>query len=402
MRVRAGLGAMLMVVLAGGCAAASSTVEVAGDTGGDSGRPGPADVAGDADDAGGDGGGDGGAADVADDAGGDAGDGSGAADSGADSAGDDADGGAGDAVTDGSGGADVGADVDEPDTFGGPPTITNVFPLVAVSEGVIYVEGEFLARPPNDIRGVEAEVLPDGSPPRIPLGVVSGIPTRLVLSTPADYADRLFDRGTLRLTTPDGAVDWEWVYATNDTTFTGKTLVGTGLLGNVYAMQPETRRLPDLDDACAQPEVLTPPAAPCPYTSLLAPQVDVPDREFDLGFPALGETLVEWFAIRFAGYLDIPTAGTWGFRVCSDDGSKLWLFPGGTRTLVIDNDGTHSVECVSGSVDLPVGLTEVRLDYFQGPRNRIALQFYWTPPGGAEAIVPEDALDLFASPFIPR
>jgi hypothetical protein len=77
------------------------------------------------------------------------------------------------------------------------------------------------------------------------------------------------------------------------------------------------------------------------------------------------------------------------------------MTPDGTRAEVINNDGAHSVQCRDGSIELPAGLVPLVLDYFQGPRNRIALTLEWTPPGEARALIPEENLDLFASPFVP-
>ena len=41
---------------------------------------------------------------------------------------------------------------------------------------------------------------------------------------------------------------------------------------------------------------------------------------------------------------------------------------------------------------LDAGLHDVDLQYFQGPRAHIGLQWFWQPPDGAEAIVPPEAL----------
>ena len=53
---------------------------------------------------------------------------------------------------------------------------------------------------------------------------------------------------------------------------------------------------------------------------------------------------------------------------------------------IIDDDGIHGPTSVSGSVYLNQGQHQIEVDYFQGPRYYIALQLFWTPPGGSEVI----------------
>jgi len=287
-------------------------------------------------------------------------------------------------------------DGDPPIDFGGEPVITLVFPQVTVPDGLFYIEGERLAAPPNDISQTEVQLIVEATASVTPLRVVTGVPGRLVVGTPLDIADILVGPGRLRVTTPEGIAEYAPIYTTRDTTFTGKTGVGAGLLGNVYRLQNETRQLPNMDDACADPTVIGPPTAPCPFTSVLVAQLDIPERDFESGFPGLLEDLVEWFAIRFTGYFIIDTPGVYGFRICSDDGSRLDVTVGGARTRVVNNDGAHSMRCEQGEITLPAERVPFILDYFQGPRNRIGLQFYWRPPGTSDyVLVPESILVLF-------
>ena len=53
----------------------------------------------------------------------------------------------------------------------------------------------------------------------------------------------------------------------------------------------------------------------------------------------------------------------------SDDGSRLYL----DDKLVIDNDGMHPPEELSGSAVLTRGIHKIRVIYFQGPRFSVAL-----------------------------
>jgi large repetitive protein len=67
------------------------------------------------------------------------------------------------------------------------------------------------------------------------------------------------------------------------------------------------------------------------------------------------------YAIRYEGNLYVATAGTYTFRVGSDDGSAL-LINGST---VVNNDGLHSYQVRSGSVFLTAGYHDIEILYFE-------------------------------------
>ncbi|WP_312160459.1 alkaline phosphatase family protein [Phenylobacterium sp.] len=67
-------------------------------------------------------------------------------------------------------------------------------------------------------------------------------------------------------------------------------------------------------------------------------------------------------AVVFEGYLDIATAGAYGFSLASDDGSKLYI----DGKTVVDNDGDHGVITASGGVELKPGKHAIRVEYFNG------------------------------------
>ncbi len=148
-----------------------------------------------------------------------------------------------------------------------------------------------------------------------------------------------------------------------------------GAVGNVYPLPVNQPRLPDFSQMT-------------PVSTVLVPNFDVPQRAFSLGFPGV-EDLFEWFGIRFEGRITVPTTGMYGLRITSDDGSILWI----DGTKVIDNDGVHAPVTVTVNKQLTAGNHAFRLDYFQGPRNLIALELFWKKPGDAGfTIVPPDAL----------
>jgi len=131
------------------------------------------------------------------------------------------------------------------------------------------------------------------------------------------------------------------------------------------------------------------PSRPSLEHDIVVPDLNIPNRAFDSGFP--GQTdLIEWFAIRFEGQIYASVAGTYEFRLSSDDGSRLYI----DNVLVVNNDGVHAVASADGSRTLAAGWHPIRLEYFQGPRMHIALQFFWRQPGAVGfAIVPADKLD---------
>ncbi|WP_157730143.1 Calx-beta domain-containing protein [Tenacibaculum jejuense] len=67
------------------------------------------------------------------------------------------------------------------------------------------------------------------------------------------------------------------------------------------------------------------------------------------------------YGLRFRGYLNITTAGTYNFYLASDDGSKLFI----DGVEVIDNDGDHAVVTVSNSYFLGVGLHEIVVPFYE-------------------------------------
>jgi hypothetical protein len=229
----------------------------------------------------------------------------------------------------------------------------------------------------------------------IPVNIMTGVPGRIVVAAPRDLHERLLGRGTVVLSTPEGEARYDSVYATNDSTFSGKTEPGAGLVGNVYRLVAETNSLPNLDDACADPSVLDTEEWPCPFTSIMLENVNIPMRSWETGFPGLLADVDEWFALRLQGYLEIEIAWSYALRICSDDGSLLWIGEGPDRRQVVDNNGLHSMQCRDGRIELSAGRHAMTLDYFQGPRTEIGLVLDWQLPGGEWEPIPPAAMRLF-------
>ena len=183
--------------------------------------------------------------------------------------------------------------------------------------------------------------------------------------------------------------------------FDTNVMPGHGLIGQVYVPGIVIERMPDF-------------GALTPVYTFIAANLDVSIREYTQGFPTPEmQTVVENFAVRFRGVLAVDTPGRYNFWLLSDDGSKLYI----DDTLVIDNDGVHGITRNKGrkdlsentqvswhfdghfmdmgkrgSMELAVGTHPFEIQYFQGPRYEIALQWFYQPPDAYRQIVPPEVI----------
>jgi hypothetical protein len=67
------------------------------------------------------------------------------------------------------------------------------------------------------------------------------------------------------------------------------------------------------------------------------------------------------FSIRYSGFIQIDTPGTYTFFTTSDDGSKLFI----NGTEVVDNDGLHGSQERSGTISLTAGLHDITVLFFE-------------------------------------
>lgn len=72
-------------------------------------------------------------------------------------------------------------------------------------------------------------------------------------------------------------------------------------------------------------------------------------------------TAMDSMAFEFKTYIKIPERGVYQFYTFSDDGSKLFI----DSKVVVDNDGSHSLERADGKVALEAGYHELKLLYFE-------------------------------------
>ena len=93
------------------------------------------------------------------------------------------------------------------------------------------------------------------------------------------------------------------------------------------------------------------------------------------------------FGYRLTAYLEVTETGPYDFHLESDDGSKMYV----NGSLLIDNDGTHGAEEVSGTATLSTGYHLIVVDYFDDAGGQ-TLNVAWTPPDSAKGPIPEGRL----------
>jgi hypothetical protein len=133
--------------------------------------------------------------------------------------------------------------------------------------------------------------------------------------------------------------------------------------GTVYHIDPSSPALPNF-------EHLKPVGVIYTYS------LNVPKRFYEEGMPGVTDR-IEWFAIDYQGDFSIDRPGKYRFKLTSDDGSRLYI----DGNVVIDNDGIHEATTMGGSVELAGGNHHIRVAYFQGPRDCLALVLEVAAPG---------------------
>ncbi len=126
-----------------------------------------------------------------------------------------------------------------------------------------------------------------------------------------------------------------------------------------------------------------------PIKIFITPNLDVERRYYTDGFPiSNGEIVIEDFAVNFKCKLAILKSGVHMFELISDDGSKLYI----NGKIVINNDGIHDVISKKSFLNLNKGFHDVEVQYFQGPRIHLALQWFYQAPGEERKIVPPEVI----------
>lgn len=114
--------------------------------------------------------------------------------------------------------------------------------------------------------------------------------------------------------------------------------------------------------------------------------------------PAIAD---DFFGFEFSFNIEVETAGQYTFHSASDDGSQVLV----NGQMVVNNDGLHAVNDVSGTTTLTAGTHQVVVNYFEKDRG-LGLQVDVTNPAGVRASInsylPEEAttIPVAAAPII--
>ncbi|MET8044334.1 discoidin domain-containing protein [Micromonospora sp. NPDC005215] len=98
------------------------------------------------------------------------------------------------------------------------------------------------------------------------------------------------------------------------------------------------------------------------------------------------------FLAQVLGNVNIPQAGSYTFRLTSDDGSRLLI----DDTLVINHDGLHGPTPKDGSINLTTGYHSLRIEHFEATAGQ-QLTLQWQTPGSTSFVnVPSSVLSTDA------
>ncbi len=89
------------------------------------------------------------------------------------------------------------------------------------------------------------------------------------------------------------------------------------------------------------------------------------------------------FSIRYTGYIQIATAGSYTFYTTSDDGSKLYI----DGTQIVNNDGDHGSQERSGSVTLTAGFHQIQVLFYENGGGEV-LEVRYQGPSISKQLIP--------------
>lgn len=93
------------------------------------------------------------------------------------------------------------------------------------------------------------------------------------------------------------------------------------------------------------------------------------------------------FTNIFNSLIEIPETGNYTFFITSDDGSRLYI----NGEELINNDGPHGMVTKSGTISLPTGLHQIRVNYFDsGGADGLTVE--WSGPRIKRQPIPAERL----------
>ncbi len=93
------------------------------------------------------------------------------------------------------------------------------------------------------------------------------------------------------------------------------------------------------------------------------------------------------FGVQYTGYIKIPANGLYTFYTNSDDGSHLYI----DDNLIVNNDGNHAPQELSGTVMLNKGYHEIKVTYYQAGGGK-ELDVSIECPGITKQVIPASML----------
>jgi hypothetical protein len=91
------------------------------------------------------------------------------------------------------------------------------------------------------------------------------------------------------------------------------------------------------------------------------------------------------FSVRWTGWVQAPSSGSYSFHSISDDGVRLWV----NKQLIINNWTDHGAIENSGAITLTAGKKyDITLEYYENGGAAV-IKLFWTPPGAAKQIIPQ-------------
>ena len=151
-------------------------------------------------------------------------------------------------------------------------------------------------------------------------------------------------------------------------------VINSGLKGLVYHIPRNSTHLPNF-------------ARLKPKGTIYTTSLNVPPRDFRTGFPGVTKR-IEWFAIDYTGRFWIEKPALYRFSLTSDDGSRLYI----DDQPIADNDGVHPPKVQLASLQLAGGVHNIRVSYFQGPGEMVALILLIAGPGEDYRVFDTDEL----------
>ncbi|TDV47858.1 family 16 glycoside hydrolase [Actinophytocola oryzae] len=120
------------------------------------------------------------------------------------------------------------------------------------------------------------------------------------------------------------------------------------------------------------------------------PNIDKLMPTIDWSGSAFG--IEDFFMSEAIGNINIATAGSYTFRLTSDDGSRMRL----DNNLLINNDGLHGSTPVEATVSLTTGYHGFKIEHFdRAGGQQVTLE--WRPPGASGfSVVPNSVLSTDA------